>query len=485
MLPPPRSTSALSSAGRNARTVSFLQTEDADQYPVIPLMSLLCLIGALEGADAALFPASTQALVTEGFIIDNQAVLATAQSMFQAVAGPAWGMVVSRGIWTRRKVLTVGTVLQGAATCGMILSINVWWMALMRAVNGVMLAALRPIANSIVGDRFNDEVRGKYFGYIMSCLHLGNAITMFAATSISNQTFFGIPNSGWRLSFLTVGSLTVLLGFLIWFKLEAPAVKVNGKSTGIMGELRTLWKLMKRWTFAGLVIQGMFGLMPWKAFDYRVIFFQLNGLTDTESGFASSVAGFASAAGATAGGVIGDTLTKICGLHGRIIAAELSVYGGIPIAYFTFMVSPFGGSPTTYYTTLVILLGLWATWPSASTNSPILCSLADESERSLVLAWQTSLESAVGALGPLFVAILLRAFGVPPECLAKDADPVACEGTGQKAGQALFWTSCVPWLFCGLVYTTLHFSYPRDLEATMVDRERKEETEMNFRNNQY
>merc|ERR1719223_841290 len=150
----------------------------------------------------------------------------------------------------------------------------------------------------------------------------------------------------------------------------------------------------------------------------------------------------------------------------------------------TFMQRPSPDAAFWYFFFMVVILGIVASWPSAGTNSPVLCSISSESERSLVLAWQTSLEGAVGALGPiLFTFLCSTVFGYNADCM-KDPIPEAAaeecaartqDDNASAAGQALFWSSCLPWSICGLFYSTMHWSYPRDLATTIAEAEAKEQ----------
>jgi len=296
---------------------------------------------------------------------------------------------------------------------------------------------------------------------------LGSGFTGIMATRYS-RVDLGFMY-GWKLAFIIVGSFTALLGPVIFVLLKEPLVKPDKSEGGIMMELCTLVKLMKKYTFAACVIQGCFGLVPWKAFEFRTFFFQQSGIGDDDAGTINSYGMFAAAAGSIAGGFIGDLLAKMFGPHGRVLCAELSIFGGIPIAYFTFMVSPDPNVAYAYFTVLVIALGLVATWTPAGANSPILCSIASEAERTLVLAWQVSLEGAIGSLGPVIFTVLLQnVFKFNPKGITDPENAVDCDNAS-AAGLALFWTSCVPWVFCGLIYSTMHLSYPKDIMAQELE----------------
>jgi MFS family permease len=437
------------------------------------------MVALSEGADASLFPANTKAIGATGFPIISLGLLSMCQALFQALGGPFWGILASNAVLHRRTILVIGTVCQGLATILMCIWLDVYIMGALRCVNGFMLAALRPICNSIVGDRFDDTERGRYFGMIMSSMSVGGAGFGLYATSISEMKNYLVPGlDGWRFSFIVVGVFTTALGPIVWGFLKAPAVKKDpNRVGGIRAEFETLRQLFRMWTFAGLILQGCFGLIPWRAFEFRTFFFQLSKIDNTTAGVLNAIGAFAGAGGNFIGGTLGDLFAGRCPTHGRIIVAWISVFGGIPIAYMTFMVEPAPENAVVYFGTLVVLLGLVATWTAAATNSPLLCAIASERERSLVLAWQTSLEGAVGAVGGLaFTYLLTQVFGIDQDCLDSDnLNKTICDGVANAAGRALFWTSCVPWFFCGLVYASLHLSYPKDLAWAYKVREEEHE----------
>lgn len=479
---------------RTARTVSFLAAPDADEYPVAPLVTLLCLVAVTEGADAALFPAVTKALEDTVTYDDGTSFsgatlgwLATAQLILQAIAGPTWGVIASRNMMSRKTILAIGTFFQGLATAVMwVFMTNTPMLLFLRAINGVCLAALRPIANSIVGDRFDDDVRGRYFAFIGMSMQLGNAVTMLGATTVSKQTYFG-NWYGWQLAFVVTGAFTAVLAPLILGGLRAPEVKVatDTKASGGMGkELESLGRLFKKRSFAVIVFQGCFGLLPWRAFDFRTFFFQIAGLTDAQAAIVGTSGSFGAAGGNMIGGLMGDCLHKLWPHHGRVLAAEISVYGGIPIAYMTFQVEPAADIAFVYFLLLTIGLGLLAAWTEPATINPVLCALAREDERALILAWQTSLQGAIGAFGPLmFTGLCYYVLGYNANCAQDEKEwkpEWECDPTKNKtaAGTALFLCSCIPWICCGLLYSSLHVFYPRDIALIQEENEQREDLTM-------
>merc|ERR1712176_876469 len=67
-------------------------------------------------------------------------------------------------------------------------------------------------------------------------------------------------------------------------------------------------------------------------------------------------------------------------------------------------------------------------------------------------------------------------FGYNKACSDECNPPPWCdaEQNAAAAGTALLYTTCVPWTICGVLYSTLHFLYPRDMERIFEQRRLKE-----------
>merc|ERR1712113_776303 len=129
-----------------------------------------------------------------------------------------------------------------------------------------------------------------------------------------------------------------------------------------------------------------------------------------------------------------------------------------------------------YFLTLSVLMHLICGGVGGGTNAPILSQLAKPDERALVIAWQASLEGSISAFGPFIFTTLLDYFGYDPTCNPGCNRPSYCgseEENTASAGNALVFTSSVPWLVCGALYTSLHWIYPRDMNR--IFQERREE----------
>merc|ERR1712176_1185679 len=492
------------------RSVSFLKQPGAENYPIGPLVAFLITIMVTDGADGALFPNVSKALErTVGFNVGILGELATLQAFIQAIFGPFWGVMCARGYMQRKSILTTMTFAQGLATLIMCFFVNNRaMMYLLRGINGACLAGLLPVANSIVADRFDDEVRGRMFALMNMSRGLGG--TLFGAVySITSEwcTSEGMWQSceqpdgncnavippctcsgfhGWQYSFIITGVAVMAFAPVIYACMRPPPVNVKSVAVEgqniVISELTALAKLLLNTpTFLILVVQGCFGGLPWSALQFRGFFFETAGLTKEEVTTIMTTIGFVGIFGGGFSGWLSDRLTMIWPMHGRVINAEFSVYGGIPFAFLTFSstFAPSQESAFVYFFTLQVLMHLICGGVGGGTNAPILSQLAKPEERALVIAWQASLEGSIAAFGPLIFAELNTFFGYDAECnnpcTAPDTCPDDPNANRNAAGQALVFTSSVPWVICGALYTSLHYFYPRDMNRIFEERRREME----------
>merc|ERR1711997_731653 len=261
---------------------------------------------------------------------------------------------------------------------------------------------------------------------------------------------------------------------VIYTLMRPPPVVV--KNVAVAGQNIVLSLLLWRTpTFLILVVQGCFGGMPWSALQFRAFFFETAGLSKDQVATIMTTISFVGIFGGGFSGWLSDKLVSIWPMHGRIINAEFSVYGGIPFAFLTFSSTfqPSADSAFVYFFTLQVLMHLICGGVGGGTNAPILSQLAKPEERALVIAWQASLEGSIAAFGPLIFAELNEFFGYDQDCNNKCDKPAHCgsdEENTAAAGRALVFTSSVPWVICGLLYTSLHWVYPRDMERIFTKR---------------
>merc|ERR1719382_402664 len=169
------------------------------------------------------------------------------------------------------------------------------------------------------------------------------------------------------------------------------------------------------------------------------------------------------AMGNVVGGLVADALSVRLRLHGRPLSAQLTVAMGIPLIYLIFWGVLPGEGSFEIYLALNIAFGLLGSWAQSGTNFPILSHIVPASSRSRVMAWECALENSIAnAVGPTVVSLLAEeafgySFGSHGDDSGKDIP------SARALGKAMAATVCIPWLICFIAYSSLHWSYPRDV----------------------
>mmetsp|Transcript_78735 Transcript_78735/g.197832 ORF Transcript_78735/g.197832 Transcript_78735/m.197832 type:complete len:614 (-) Transcript_78735:391-2232(-) len=451
--------------------------KDQQQKPGLRTLSMLCLVGGLEGADGVLLPCVFFALQHDlGLSLNNLAVMSMVQALSSNFAGPVWGTFADRGIMTRRSIIVLGCVLQGLITMVLAGVDDLTPMILLRSLNGVMLASLRPIANGIIADVTSESNRGKVFAGVQLAMNVGTMMGTLVGTNLARRTVFGLH--GWRVAFMIIGGASIFVGILARLFLdEVPraAKGQQGEESSKGGAKRSRWEALKTEfrelsvylrmpSFAVLVIQGCFGTVPWNALGYKTLFFQLSGITDFQASLIDVFSQVAGSMGGILGGVIGDSLSRCSPNHGRPLTAQISVMAGIPVAWFLFMAHPPASGAFAYYLLLMVTLGLTATWCGVGVNLPILSQIVREDRRATIFAWEGTLEHTTSIIfGNTMVGVLAQnVFGY--DLAAAKTDISAGNEENTKAlGTALMLVSFFPWMLCFVCYSFLHWSYSRDM----------------------
>mmetsp|Transcript_93808 Transcript_93808/g.297697 ORF Transcript_93808/g.297697 Transcript_93808/m.297697 type:complete len:535 (-) Transcript_93808:53-1657(-) len=453
------------------------RAEEPPEFPGCRLLFMLCSVGALEGADMVLLPCVFFALQIDlDLTLNDLALMSLVQALATNLASPLWGVMADRGVMKRKWLIVNGCVVQGLITVILAAVDQLTPMVVLRALNGIMLASLKPIANGIVADVTSESCRGKVFGCMQFTTYMGHMGGTLIGTNLARRNIGGMQ--GWRLSFIIIGLASVILGIATGALMNEPprALSQEGaKRRSMREELCRLASYFRMPSFCVLVLQGCFGSVPWNALSYSTLFFQIGGLSDFEASAIQVFQQVAGSLGALLGGTISDRLTRWSRLHGRPLTAQISVLSGIPVAWLLFMQAPPQAGTFFYYLSLMVVLGLTATWCGIGVNLPILSEIVKPGSRATIMAWEGALEGSCSAIfGNAMVGFLAQ------NCFGYDLESARAAGKGvakdpenvEALGSALMLVSFVPWVFCFISYTLLHWSYPRDLRALARTEER-------------
>jgi MFS family permease len=447
---------------------------EKEHEPGLLILFMLCAVSFLEGADTQLLPASMFALQKDiNLALTDLAVLNTAQAVMTNLAAPFWGTLADRGMLKRRTILVVGSLGQGMVTILLAVVTSMGPMILLRGLCGVFLASLRPISNGIVADMTSDGRRGKIFSRVQSALLLGMFVTTLVAGNMANKHIAGIQ--GWRVAFVLVGLMSGIVSCGVAFFMQEPSREEpleSASSTGlgaVIAEIRSVVRFFTIPTFGVMVMQGIFGTIPWTVMGNMVLYFKLTGMQDMEASVLSSTVTVTGVFGNLIGGLVADSLARRLGYHGRPLSAQITVLVGIPIIWLMFWGVPAGEGSFALYFTLIAGFGLLGSWAQSGTNFPILSDIVPAQDRSKIMAWECALEHSIAnAIGPVFVSILAeKTFGYTFGAEEANGKSVA---SATALGKAMTCTICIPWIVTFLAYTLLHWSYPRDMRRLLAQR---------------
>jgi len=443
------------------------------------LLFMLCCVSALEGADTALLPTCMFALQKDiGLELTDIAALNTAQLVFTNLAAPMWGILADRGTLKRRNILIIGALGQGVVTMLLAVITNLGTMVCLRALNGVFLASLRPISNGIIADVTGDSRRGKIFGRVQGALLFGMFVTTLTAGNMANKNIIGLQ--GWRVAFVLLGLVSaVVSAMLAYFFVEPPREEVELSSAkgirAVFEEIRSVLRFLTIPTFCVMIMQGIFGTIPWSVMGNSMLYFKLTGMGDMESSILTSEGTVVGIFGNILGGLIADSLARRLGYHGRPLSAQITVAIGIPLIFLQFYGIPAGDGSFWAYFAIIAGFSLLGSWAQSGTNFPILSDIVPSKDRSKVMAWECALENSIAnAIGPIFVAVLAE------KCFGYSFGEVDADGkslhSATALGKAMTATICIPWVICFFAYTILHWTYPRDMKRQAQEQAAKRVT---------
>uniref|UniRef100_A0A7S0FSY7 Major facilitator superfamily (MFS) profile domain-containing protein n=1 Tax=Pyrodinium bahamense TaxID=73915 RepID=A0A7S0FSY7_9DINO len=426
---------------------------------------LLYLVCMVEGADLQLLPSTLRALEAEvGLSPTHLAALATCQALAQSASAPLWGSLVDSG-WSEKSLLVGGSMGWGILTF-LLAGTTEWYsMLVLRTLNGLALAILTPVSQTLVARSTVAAERGHYFGMCELALIMGQLTCAIFATTISNWTVLGFR--GWRVAFGAVALASLALSVMLMVLMNNAGTKER-KVVSFQAESDMFRRCCKIGTFRIIVLQGCLGSIPWSALGtFAILFFQYLGIKDLQAAVLFATCQIALGLGNLLGGHVADTLARCSRFHGRPLAAQISVLSGLPlIVWFIFI--PRVASSFAQYAVVLCVFGLTCSWCKAGVNRPILTEVVPESSQARILSWLIALEGSVAAcLGPSMTsAIAEHAFQYEPQRGRLDKIPESLRATNARAlAMGIFWMCAVPWTACFLIFSLLHFTYKSDVRS--------------------
>ncbi|KAG2309908.1 hypothetical protein Bca52824_021465 [Brassica carinata] len=442
---------------------------------------LVYLAGIMERADESLLPGVYKE-VGEALHVDPTALgtLTLFRSIVQTCCYPLAAYLSSRR--NRAHVIALGAFLWATATFLVAISTTFFQVAVSRGLNGIGLAIVTPAIQSLVADSTEDSNRGMAFGWLGVTSNFGSILGNLCAILFASKSFNGL--AGWRVAFLLVGFVSVIVGILVRLFASDPhysdksITTKHDKDKPFLSDVRELLQEAK------MVIK-----IPPLAF--APLWLELIGFSHKTTAFLVTLFTISCSVGHLFGGYMGDTLAKKFPNAGRIILSQISSGSAIPLAAILLLGLPDDPSTAFSHGLALVTMGLFISWNGSATNGPIFAEIVPERARTSIYALDRSFESILASFAPPIVGMLAQnVYGYKP-IPEGSSSVIKIETDRENAAslaKALYTAIGIPMVICCTIYSFLYCTYPRDrdrakmqalIESEMqqLDEEEEEEEE--------
>ncbi|KAL0055016.1 hypothetical protein WJX82_005813 [Trebouxia sp. C0006] len=397
--------------------------------------------------------------------------LTLSRALMQAILSPFSGLC---GYYCNRvRVTSIGCFVWGACTAGFSTCRSLRQGYVFWAINGVALSLVIPTGQSLIADSYRAQDRGKAFGGVL--LFSGSVAGMIGslyATNLGGLSFFGWE--GWRVVLLSLALVSFGIGALNWWQAHDPNYTLDGRaklSQDAVPTLKEVWReskdVMCVHTFLLIIMQGVVGSIPWTALVFLTLYLQLIGMSDLHAGMLMSMSLGAYGVGNLIGGWVGDAAASRFPDHGRIAVAQFAEFIRIPISWLIIKGLPENGKPGSFalYACALVAMNSLGSWAGPACNNSAFADIVPPHMRNLVFAFDRCFEGAVAACAAPLVGMLAeKRFGFKGTA-AQSGDPTIDVAKARALGNALVPFLVVPWTCSLIVYSGLHFTYPKDRKA--------------------
>nr|ACK44506.1 AT5G10190-like protein [Arabidopsis arenosa] len=438
---------------------------------------LVYLAGIMERADESLLPGVYKE-VGDALHVDPTALgtLTLFRSIVQSSCYPLAAYLSSRH--NRAHVIALGAFLWATATFLVAVSTTFFQVAVSRGLNGIGLAIVTPAIQSLVADSTEDNNRGMAFGWLGFTSNIGSILGYVFSILFASKSFNGV--AGWRIAFLLVAFVSVIVGILVRLFATDPhysdrKITKHVKDKPFWSDIRDLLQeakmVIKIPSFQIFVAQGVSGSFPWSAFAFAPLWLELIGFSHKTTAVLVTLFTISCSLGGLFGGYMGDTLAKKFPNAGRIILSQISSASAIPLAAILLIGLPDDPSTAFSHGLVLVIMGLCISWNGPATNGPIFAEIVPERARTSIYALDRSFESILASFAPPIVGMLAQnIYGYKP--IPKGSSSLIKIETDREnaasLAKALYTAIGIPMVICCTIYSFLYCTYPRDRDRAKL-----------------
>ena len=322
-------------------------------------------------------------------------------ALSQFLLSPFWSFV-SHG--KQKRIVIIECFVCGCFCIG--LSFAPSYVSVLGCLAGIGFAngGIFPIAQSFLSDTFPVHQRGRMFGLLNVASFLGVALGFIIATqvpSVVKTPLFTFSN--WQVAFLILGILMLKTSILIAFVKHRVDYHNLPEQQPFIQQLKSVgssstWRL--------IVLQGCFGMLPWDAISFMVLWFTLIGFSHQIAGLIMLTAACGAACGAVFGGWVGDKWSRASPDSGRLSIAQISLFLSLPASALFFEAVPRRTSSEALYFFAIFVLAFVCNWVGPACNEVIISEVVPRGTTSVAYALDRLFEGFFGSLGTLVVGVV-------------------------------------------------------------------------------
>eukprot|EP00900_Chrysochromulina_parva_P004497 jgi/Chrpa1/14048/Chrysochromulina_OHIO_Genome00004255-RA len=440
---------------------------------IVTNMVLLSLLQMLDKSDMkSTIAGMLRALELDfGIDADQEALLLVISALPLAIFAPVWGLLADS--YPRFRLMIVSAIFWGLTTFISAFSQSFALLCFSRGLTAVALGGILPISQGIVADLVPNVYRGRMFALLTVCGGAGAGFALLIATDISTETIYGMR--GWRWVFLGIAILSLVAALFITVLAVEPVRKGKTPTLNCETVNRSMSYMANVPTFALLVLQAMFGLVPWSAFSgFGPLWLQYSDLSRDQISLALVCFGVGNGFGELLGGLLGDIAASYAPDTGRVRVAQVSVLLGITWVVTLFcVISDAAKSPSTVMA-LLFFLGLTGSWVGSGVKTPMLAEIVPSHMMVSVMGVAYGLEHASSSIfGSLVTGVLAQhVFGYDTSTEDVAHMPQAQRRSNATAlSSSIGWMMVVPWIICLFIWSAITWTYPKDRDRVLRDEE--------------
>ncbi len=316
--------------------------EDSGNRQTRALFALCVLFGinAMNFYDRQILGAVMEP-VRKGWGLSDTAMgwLSTAFTLFYAVVGLPLGRLADE--WKRIRILSIGVSIWSLLTVASGLAWNYWSLFVTRLGVGMGEATCAPAANSVIGDLYPPNQRGRALSVFMLGLPIGLFLSYWVSGRIAHAY-------GWRAAFF-FPCLPGLLLAALSLTIDEPrrgAADVGPRASR-RREGSPYWLILTMPTMLWIIVSGaLHNFNMYASGSFLTAFLiRYHGLSLKEASFSSAVVlGAVGVIGLLGGGWIADRIGK-SRPHGRLLVAAVAMLAATPCIYLALQQPPAAVQP--------------------------------------------------------------------------------------------------------------------------------------------